>query len=153
MDTLNKYTTEIKEDENGEFYIEFSDEVMSEVGWKEGDDLVWTDNGDGSWTLTKKVDDIMNNYLVETVLVYRMRYVVKAKDSIHALDEVAMNEDNPEFSEFSQLCLGSHISSVRELTDNEVLKLCDEDNEYAKSWSDEKKLETFINVVDYKENE
>jgi hypothetical protein len=149
---MKKYIADIKENEEGEVYIEFPEEVMSEVGWQEGDDIVWTDNGDGSWSLTKKEDETLKNYLVETVVTYRMRYVVKAKDSTHATDEVVMNENDPEFKEFSQLYLGSHVSSVRELSDEDVLKVCDEDNDYVKNWSDEKKIEVFVNVIDYKED-
>jgi len=149
---MKKYIADIKENEEGEVYIEFPEEVMSEVGWQEGDDIVWTDNGDGSWSLTKKEDETLKNYLVETVVTYRMRYVVKAKDSVHATDEVVMNETHPEFKEFSQLYLGSHVSSVRELSDEDVLKVCDEDNDYVKTWSDEKKIEAFVNVIDYKED-
>jgi bifunctional DNA-binding transcriptional regulator/antitoxin component of YhaV-PrlF toxin-antitoxin module len=40
--------------ETDEHYIEFPPEVLEGTGWKEGDTLVWTDNKDGSWTLTKK---------------------------------------------------------------------------------------------------
>jgi len=32
------------------------EEVLAYNGWKEGDVLVWTDNKDGSWTISKKVD-------------------------------------------------------------------------------------------------
>lgn len=28
--------------------------LCQEMGWQEGDTLQWTDNGDGSWTLSKK---------------------------------------------------------------------------------------------------
>ena len=146
---MKKYIADIKENEEGELYIEFPEEVMSEVGWQEGDDIVWVDNGDGSWSLTKKEDETLKNYLVETVVTYRMRYVVKAKDSVHATDEVVMNETYPEFKEFSQLYLGSHVSSVRELSNKDILKLCDEDNDYAKVWSDEKKIEAFVNEINY----
>lgn len=146
---MKNFIADVKENDDGEQYIEFPDEVMSEVGWKEGDDIIWTDNGDGSWTLTKKVSDTVKNYLVETVLTYRMRYLVRAKEAEHALDEVTCREEDPEFKEFSQKCLGSHISSVRELTDEQVLSQCNEDNSYCNTWSDEKKLEVFVNTINY----
>jgi len=37
--------------------LTFPDEVLKEIGWKEGDVLQWIDNQDGSWTLTKPKDD------------------------------------------------------------------------------------------------
>jgi len=43
----------IKENENGELYLEFPNELMEEMGWNEGDTLEWKDNGDGSWTIQK----------------------------------------------------------------------------------------------------
>lgn len=42
-------------DENG--VLTFPPDLLEANGWKEGDVLVWTDNGDGSWTLSKKVDE------------------------------------------------------------------------------------------------
>ncbi len=48
------YTIDVQEDAEGELFIEFPPEMMEEVGWKEGDNLLWTDNKNGTWTLTKK---------------------------------------------------------------------------------------------------
>ena len=45
----------VEEDpETGDFYITFPPELLEEVGWKEGDTVEWTDNKDGSWSLSKK---------------------------------------------------------------------------------------------------
>lgn len=80
--------------------------------------------------------------LVETVSMFRIRYVVptpKCHDE-WALDTVVMNEAK----EFSQKHLDETIVSHRRMTKEEALRLCDEDNEYAKEWSDEKKLKVFF---------
>lgn len=37
--------------------LNFPPEIMNEMGWKEGDELVWEDQGDGSFTLKKYVKD------------------------------------------------------------------------------------------------
>ena len=37
-----KYTTVVKETEDGELYIELSDELMERMGWTEETTLVWT---------------------------------------------------------------------------------------------------------------
>ena len=37
--------------------ITFPDEMIEKLGWKEGDELEWIDNKDGSFTL-KKSDDL-----------------------------------------------------------------------------------------------
>jgi hypothetical protein len=94
----------------------------------------------------------MKNYLVETIVSYRMRYVVKAKEEGDALDEVAFREEDPNFNEFSQKYLGSTILGTRELADNEVIELCDIHNAYAKSWPLEMKMEVFTNIIEYDEN-
>ena len=44
--------TTLTVDENG--ILTFSDELIKETGWKEGDVLEWNPNDDGSFTLTKK---------------------------------------------------------------------------------------------------
>ena len=95
--------------------------------------------------------------LVETISQYRMRYVIEVPDDHNereypctanqwAEDTVTAEE----MREFSQKWLGEVISSSREVTQEEILKLCDEDNEYLKSWSDEDKLRLFVTEIDYK---
>lgn len=52
-DTARSYTLDVQEDSDGQYLI-FPDEEMELLGWKEGDDIEWIDNGNGSWTLRKK---------------------------------------------------------------------------------------------------
>jgi hypothetical protein len=87
--------------------------------------------------------------LVETVSMFRMRYVVEVPvgtddynndKSLWALDTVTMNEAQ----EFSQEHLGETIVSHRVVSKKEALALCDIDNDYTKSWSKDKKIETFF---------
>ena len=47
------YILEVQEDQNGDQYITFPDEVVEELGWQEGDTLDWQDNKDGSWLISK----------------------------------------------------------------------------------------------------
>ncbi len=37
--------------------LTFTEELLQETGWKEGDMLEWVDNGDGSFTLKKHMSD------------------------------------------------------------------------------------------------
>lgn len=133
-----KYTLEVQE-KDGEFFIELNDEILDGTGWKIGDDLIWTDNKDGSWTLSKS-DKVW--VMVEAVQQYRMRYMVQAPASNPewALDDVACQTAK----EFSQLDIGEVITSHRIVSHDEALKLCDEDNDYTKSWSDEQKIKAFF---------
>jgi hypothetical protein len=58
MESMIKCTVSVQEDlVTGEQFIIFPEEIMTEVGWQDGDTIVWKDNGDGSWTLTRKEDE------------------------------------------------------------------------------------------------
>ena len=49
------WTLTIEQDtETGDLVLPFTDEILAELGWKEGDVLDWVDNQDGSWSLVKK---------------------------------------------------------------------------------------------------
>lgn len=50
---MKKYTVEIIE-EGDDVILPLPPEMLEELGWKEDDILVWTDNKDGSWSLSKK---------------------------------------------------------------------------------------------------
>ena len=53
-----KRTLEVKYDEaTDDHYIQFDAEMLAQVGWDFGDVLQWKDNLDGSFTLSKKMDD------------------------------------------------------------------------------------------------
>lgn len=46
-------TVEVKYDPvSGEHYIQW--DGLEDMGWKEGDNIIWVDNGDGSFLLTKE---------------------------------------------------------------------------------------------------
>jgi len=92
----------------------------------------------------------LKKYMVETISIHRIRYVVEAKEATHATDEVVMKMGDTHFDEFSQYHVDEVISSVREISDEEYLKTFDEDNDYLKNWSDEKKF-GFVQRIDYGE--
>ena len=51
------YTLDVKYDSNtGDHYLQFTPDMLRQVGWDFGDTIVWKDNEDGSYTLSKKVD-------------------------------------------------------------------------------------------------
>ena len=41
------YILEVEEDENGEQFLTFPEELMEEMGWRGGDILNWDIQGDG----------------------------------------------------------------------------------------------------------
>ena len=140
---MSNWDLEVQYDQELEHFIILPDEALNQVGWKSGDVIEWIDNGDGSWTLKKKEpEDEKVWVMVEALQTFRMRYMVQvpATNPEWALDTVTMNEAK----EFSQLALPEVISSHRVMTEEEALALCDEDNDYTKSWNDEQKLKAFF---------
>ena len=92
--------------------------------------------------------------MVDVLHQFRIRYCVEVEDNIDdALDEVVTKEwEGPDvFKEFSQKSLEpTVILSHREITEEEYLKMFDEDNDYLKTWNKEQKL-NFINKINYEE--
>lgn len=60
---MSSYILEVEEDENGEFYITFPDEVIEELGWQEGDILNWDVKGEG--IVLSKVHDASGYEVIE----------------------------------------------------------------------------------------
>ena len=95
--------------------------------------------------------------LVETISQYRMRYVIEVPDdhmerefpcpaTTWAEDTVTMEE----MKEFSQKWLGETIISSHEITNEKIIDMCDEDNDYCKFWTNDKKMEVFVTPIGYK---
>ena len=133
----------LENDDEGNLVLPLDDEILKEVGWEAGDTIDWIDNKDGSWTMKKKVKTEL--VVVECVSMFRERYVVEVPKghAEWALDTVVMQEAK----EFSQEHIGENIISHRVVSKEEVLALCDIENDYAKRWSDEYKFETFVTKV------
>lgn len=123
-----------------DFFIELNEEILEGSGFKIGDELDWKDNGDGSFTLTKKKDKVW--VMVETIQTFHHRYCVEVpKDHPeYALDDVTCERAK----EFSQNYIGENILTHRVVTETEALQLCDEVNDYSKSWDDEHKIKAFF---------
>lgn len=84
--------------------------------------------------------------MVECISQYRMRYMVEAPDDHPewALDTVTCEDAK----EFSQLWLGETIVSHRVVSEEEALKICDEDNDYLKSWTAEQKKNSMFTSME-----
>ena len=145
------WTINLEEDpETGDLILPLNDDILAETGWKPGDAIDWIDNKDGSWTM-KKIETQW--VLVEAISTFRERYMVEVpvgvdkygKDKADwALDTVTLNEAK----EFSQEHLGETIISHRVISKEDALALCDKDNDYAKNWSDEIKMNTFFTKIE-----
>ena len=144
------WTINLEEDpETGDLILPLNDDILEQTGWKTGDSIDWIDNKDGSWTM-KKIETQW--VLVETVSMFRERYMVEVpvgvdrygKDkTLWALDTVTMGEAK----EFSQEHLGETIVTHHVVTKEDALAMCDKDNDYAKKWNDELKIQTFFTTM------
>jgi hypothetical protein len=55
----NSWIVEVQENgKTKELFIEFPPGAIDQVGWDIGDELVWNELDDGSWSVTKKIDEI-----------------------------------------------------------------------------------------------
>lgn len=86
----------------------------------------------------------MPKYLVETISMFRIRYVVECESPEHAKDTVSMNEAE----EFGQLHIDENIIGCREVSDDEIPKLFFEDAPYLESWGPERAMEQ-VHKVNY----
>lgn len=93
----------------------------------------------------------MKKFLVETVVTYRMRYVIEAEDESHAETQILNRIRTGEIKEFSQKALGEEVFSTRKIKHKEYIKLFDIDNDYLKQWPESMKYEMInrINTEDY----
>lgn len=142
-----QYTAYVQYDEEtGDYVIPLPEDMCADLGWKTDDTLKW-DLVDGAIHLSKV--EKKKRFLVECVSTFRMRYVVETEHAEWAGDTVVMQEAK----EFSQKHIGEDIVSIREVTENEIIELCDQDNDYLKGWSKEQKLKTFVTEEGYKPSE
>lgn len=49
-----KWKCNVITDSDGEYMVEFNDEIMEHLGIKDGDTIEWIDNKDGTWSIQKK---------------------------------------------------------------------------------------------------
>ena len=60
---MSSYILEVQEDENGELFITFPEEVVEHLGWEEGDILNWDVKGNG--IILTKVNDPAGFEIIE----------------------------------------------------------------------------------------
>jgi hypothetical protein len=139
-------TVKLKQDESGNLILPISEKLMKEVGWEIGDSIEWSDNGDGSWTMTKKVKTKL--VMVETVSSFRIRYVVEIPED--AEEEMAHDRvlNDGDIKEFSQAHISEEVSGSRVVTNKQYLKVFNEDNMYLRSWKEDSKFTAFVNKWD-----
>jgi hypothetical protein len=59
-----RWTVKVEEDPfTGDLMLPLPHELIELKGWKAGDTLIWIDNGNGTWSIEKKIvaHDVRNN--------------------------------------------------------------------------------------------
>ena len=58
MSTENKWTIQLIEDpETGDLILPLTSDILNQVGWDEGDTLLWEELPNGSFSITKREED------------------------------------------------------------------------------------------------
>jgi hypothetical protein len=142
---MSKVWTVTLEHDGADLILPLTEDMLEGTDIQVGDTVEWIDNKDGSWTLRKKDSDKVW-VMVETISTFRQRYMIQAPASNpeYALDDVSCETAK----EFSQQWLGETIVSHRVVSQTEALEICDQDNDYAASWNDDYKMNTFFTFQD-----
>ena len=130
-----QWTVKVVENSNGDSVLEFPDELVAQVGWQEGDEVEWDDNGDGTYTLSKATRPETEWVLVSAISTYRMRYLVEVPvgKTDYALDTVTVEDAK----EFDQQWLGETITDHCVITEQEGLDLFRDSDDIFAQWDDE----------------
>lgn len=143
---MKRYTVQVQQDEQGELVLPLPQEMLDDLKWETGDKLKWVDNHDGTYTMTKLPTLPRKLALVETVSIFRHRYVVEVPEGkLSWAQDTVVSE---EAQEFSQKHLEETIVSTREISADEMQNLFIQDNDYLKDWSLERIHESFITKID-----
>jgi hypothetical protein len=110
-----KWTIDLIED-GDDLILTIPDEIMQEQGWAMGDMLQWYDNGDGSWSISKKEIEFDENPSMERDIKL-CPYIV----------EKIMRSDEYAQSMYAALCNNSFKK-------NDFMLTLKGDNEWSCSW-------------------
>ena len=58
IDEMDKYTVKLEEDpETGELVLPIPVELLNQMGWDDGDTLLWEEMSNGSYSIKKKEEE------------------------------------------------------------------------------------------------
>lgn len=76
------------EQDGEDFILPLPDDLMAEVGWKIGDTVRWTDNGNGTWSIHKVEDQLDLFDEKDEAVLALMKENQKLKNEIEHLTSV-----------------------------------------------------------------
>lgn len=63
---MKQWTLTVEEDPaTGDSILPLPPDLLEEAGWKEGDNLLWIDNKDGTWSLVK---EDLTNFVIKGII-------------------------------------------------------------------------------------
>ena len=63
---MKQWTLTVEEDPaTGDGILSLPPDLLAEAGWKEGDNLLWIDNKDGTWSLVK---EDLTNFVIKGII-------------------------------------------------------------------------------------
>jgi len=81
-ESTKRWTVITEQDpDTGDLLLPLPEDLLEAAGFSEGDDIEWTDNGDGSYTLSKSSGET-EWVLVDTISQFRMRYMVEVPKGV-----------------------------------------------------------------------
>lgn len=107
-------TVTVKYDEDGDFYYLESD-LFGKMGWEPGDDILWIDNEDGSFTLTKETNIMNNQKDVTEFMAAADQYIGKTPhldENNEAQARLYIDLIDEEFRELCDGFLRRHIGDI-----------------------------------------
>lgn len=125
-------------DGSGDMILPLGEDLCKDLGWVEGDVLIWKENGDKSFSVSKKKEK--KYILVESISTFRIRNVVEVNDESEdglATDAALYNNI---LDEFGQKHIGQTIVSTRVVEKEELLGLYQEDNSYGTQFMVDKSI-------------
>lgn len=68
---VDTFTTRVHKDDNGEYYIVFPLEIIEQLGWKEGDTVLWSVHDDGTVSISKVDGDEIHDQTATVTTIAR----------------------------------------------------------------------------------
>ena len=63
---MNSWTLTVEEDPvTGDAILQLPPDLLEQANWKEGDNLLWVDNNDGTWSLIK---EDLTNFVIKGII-------------------------------------------------------------------------------------
>lgn len=139
------------ETRGGDFLLPLTDELAKELKWDHTTELDYEYAPDGGLWIFVKPKVKTEFVVVNAIQSFSTRYIVEVPIG-HREDAIeAVRHQTDNFKEFSQKYLGENITTTHVIDKNDIVPLCNVENDYCSTWSHEQKFANFVNLIGEKE--